>query len=57
VLFSLDGNGDNDGLDAYRTFSITSYYRHFFSNQCAEGFFVEGFTMLYSGKDDYYYSN
>ena len=57
VLFSLDGDSDNDGLDAYRTFSITPYYRHFFSKQYAEGFFVEGFTMLHSGKDDYYYSN
>lgn len=54
LLFSLDGDGDTDVLDAYRTFSITPYYRHFFSNQYAEGFFVEGFTMIHSGKEDYY---
>ncbi len=30
LLFSLDK--DTVGLDEYRTFSITPYYRHFFSN-------------------------
>ena len=46
---------DNDGLDEYRTFSLTPYYRHFFSKKYAQGFFVEGFAMLHSGKNDYYY--
>ena len=31
TLFSLDD--EIDGLDEYRTFSITPYYRHFFSNK------------------------
>jgi hypothetical protein len=51
VLFSLDPN--IDGIDEYRTFSISPYYRHFFSNKYARGFFVEAFTMLHSGKEDY----
>jgi hypothetical protein len=51
TLFSLDPT--TDGLDEYRTFSITPYYRHFFSNKYARGFFVEVFTMLHSGKEDY----
>jgi len=55
TLFSLDG--DMDGLDEYRTFSLTPYYRHFFSNKYAQGFFVEAFTMLHSGKEEHYYSN
>jgi len=55
LLFSLDSS--SEGLDEYRTFSITPYYRHFFSNKYAQGFFVEAFTMLHSGKDEYYYSN
>ncbi len=38
---------DNNGIDEYRTFSITPYYRHFFSKKYAQGFFVEGFAMLY----------
>lgn len=45
---------DNDGLDEYRTFSLTPYYRHFFSKKYAQGFFVEGFAMLHSGKDEFY---
>lgn len=52
TLFSLDPN--IDGIDEYRTFSITPYYRHFFSGKYAQGFFVEAFTMLHSGKEKYY---
>jgi len=56
LLFNLDSNSESTGLDEYRTFSITPYYRHFFSNKYAQGFFVEAFTMLHSAKeDDYYY--
>lgn len=46
---------DGDGLDEYRTFSLTPYYRQFFSQKHAQGFFVEGFAMLHSGKDTYDY--
>jgi hypothetical protein len=53
TLVSLDK--DVDGLDEYRTFSITPYYRHFFSNKYAQGFFVEAFTMIHSGTDEYGY--
>ncbi|OGS73902.1 MAG: DUF3575 domain-containing protein [Flavobacteria bacterium RIFCSPLOWO2_12_FULL_35_11] len=49
TIFSLDNK--SEGLDEYRTFSITPYYRQFFSSKYAEGFFVEAFTMLHSGKD------
>ena len=49
TLFSLDN--ESEGLDEYRTFSITPYYRQFFSSKYAEGFFVEAFTMLHSGKN------
>ncbi|NOR27940.1 MAG: DUF3575 domain-containing protein [Lutibacter sp.] len=54
VLFNIDKKdpNDNSGLDEYRTFSITPYYRHFFSNKYASGFFVEVFTMLHSGEED-----
>ena len=50
ALISLDNS--IDGLDEYRTFSLTPYYRHFFSNKYAQGFFVEAFTMLHSGKNE-----
>ena len=52
VLVALDD--EDTGLDEYRTFSITPYYRHFFSNKYAEGFFVEAFTMLHTGKEEVY---
>ena len=48
-------NDEDTGLNEYRTFSLTPYYRHFFSNKYAEGFFVEGFTMLHSGNEEVYY--
>ncbi|MDO7170939.1 DUF3575 domain-containing protein [Mariniflexile sp. AS56] len=55
TLISFNSDKDNnDDLDEYRTFSLTPYYRHFFSKKYAQGFFVEGFAMLHSGKDDYY---
>lgn len=55
LLFNLDNL--NRDLNEYRTFSLTPYYRHFFSNKFAQGFFVEAFTMIHSGKDEVYYSN
>jgi len=55
TLFSLDKNVD--GLDEYRTFSITPYYRHFFSKKYARGFFIEGFAMLHSGEEEFYEYN
>ena len=52
VLFNV--GEDNEILDYFRTFSITPYYRQYFSKQYAEGFFVEGFGMLNSGEDYYF---
>lgn len=52
LLFSLDK--ESMGLEEYRTFSLTPYYRHFFSNKYAQGFFVEVFSMLHSGEEEVY---
>ncbi len=52
TLFSLDSG--ISGIDEYRTFSITPYYRHFFSSKYAQGFFVEAFGMIHSGKTENY---
>jgi len=50
-----DRNNDGDaGLDEYRTFSITPYFRQFFGKKYAQGFFVEGFAMVHSGEDQNY---
>ena len=32
-------------------YSLTPYYRRYFSNKFARGFFVEGFGMLFSARD------
>lgn len=49
TLFALDDNTED-----YRTFSLTPYYRQFFSRKYAEGFFVEAFTMIHAAKNDFY---
>ncbi|NVK53574.1 MAG: DUF3575 domain-containing protein [Flavobacteriaceae bacterium] len=48
-------NNDN-GLDAYKTFSLTPYYRRYFSKNFAKGFFIESFGMLntYKWLNTYY---
>ena len=48
------GDRDSDLLNFYRTFSLTPYYRRYFSKKYAKGFFIEGFGMLNSYKDRYY---
>lgn len=54
LQFSLDS--DDDYSDGYlRDFALTPYYRQYFSKKYAAGFFVEGFAMLNSGKNDNYY--
>lgn len=40
-------------ISYYRTFSLTPYYRRYFSSKYARGFYLEGFGMLYSNKDIY----
>jgi len=52
LQFGLDDN--NVITDTYRTFSVTPYYRRYFSKKYARGFYVEGFGMLHTFKDDYY---
>lgn len=52
LQFGLDDQNQID--DSYRTFSLTPYYRRYFSNKYARGFYVEGFGMLHTTKGDYY---
>jgi hypothetical protein len=56
VLVSFNNDNDID-LREYRNFSVTSYYRRFFSRKHAQGFFVEGFAMLNSAKNDYFFDS
>lgn len=50
----LVGTGNPDDFYEYRNFSITPYYRQFFSRKYARGFFVEGFAMVLNREVDYY---
>ncbi len=45
---------DYDTFDYLREFSITPYYRRYFSKGYAKGFFVEGFGMLNKTSDEFY---
>lgn len=38
------------------SFSLTPYYRAYFGKKTAAGFFVEGFSMINTGKSDSYYN-
>lgn len=58
ALFYNFSNRDNDNLDYPKKFSITPYYRWFFSEtRYARGFFVEGFGMLNTYEDSFYNFN
>lgn len=53
LLASLDD--DSYGYDSYRKYAITPYYRHYFSNKYARGFFMEAFTMINGGTEESYW--
>ncbi|PCJ95402.1 MAG: hypothetical protein COA50_09360 [Flavobacteriaceae bacterium] len=55
LQFSLDKSNATEGYS--RSFASTPYYRQYFSKKYAAGFFVEGFGMLNSGIEDYYYND
>lgn len=42
---------NTDSTETDLKYSLTPYYRRYFSNKFARGFFVEGFGMLFSAKD------
>lgn len=50
----LIGLNNNTDFDEYRKFSLTPFYRRYFSNKFARGFFVEGFGMIHSYENNYY---
>lgn len=56
---ALVGFNNDTNLDEYRKFSLTPFYRRYFSNKFARGFFIEGFGMLhtYENKEYGYYDN
>ncbi|WP_297764386.1 DUF3575 domain-containing protein [uncultured Muriicola sp.] len=50
----INAGNDEDLFEYNRQYSITPYYRRYFSKSFASGFFVEGFGMLNSGEQDIY---
>lgn len=55
LLFNV--GSEEEIFDGYREFSITPFYRQFFSNSYAKGFFVEGFGMLNSGAEEVFFDD
>ncbi len=53
----INAGNDDDVFEYNRQYSITPYYRRYFSKSFASGFFVEGFGMLNSGEQDIYTFN
>jgi len=43
---------NTDSFETDLNYAITPYYRRYFSGKFARGFFVEGFGMLFSAKDN-----
>jgi hypothetical protein len=53
ILFNIGGS--DFFFEESRNFSLTPYYRKYFSKHYAEGFFLEGFGMINSGRQiDFY---
>ena len=50
----LVGLNNDTNIDEYRKFSLTPFYRRYFSSKFARGFFVEGFGMLHSYENNNY---
>jgi len=46
VIGTLFSFNSDTFLDNYKTFSLTPYYRRYFSKEYAKGFFIEGFGMF-----------
>ncbi len=53
LQFTLDGD-QSENVSRIRRFSVTPFYRQYFSKKYAKGFFVEGF-MLYANNREYNY--
>lgn len=53
-LYIYSGNSQDEIGEFYKSFSITPYYRNYFSRGYAKGFFVEAFSMISSRKDSFY---
>ncbi len=55
-LYVFAGDEDEDFSDEFKTFSITPYYRNYFSKKYNQGFFLEGFAM-YNRRNLYTYDS
>lgn len=54
VAALINLGNDDDIFEYQRKFSITPYYRRYFSKGYAKGFFVEGFGMINQSSDEFF---
>ena len=55
--FGISGALNTDTDDTDLKYSLTPFYRRYFSGKYARGFFVEGFGALYSSRDLGFFNN
>lgn len=55
--FGLSATLNTDTSETDLKYSLTPFYRRYFSNKLARGFFVEGFGMLFSAKESGLFGN
>ena len=56
--FGISATLNTDSSESDLNYSLTPFYRRYFSNKYARGFFIEGFGALYSARDfDFHSSN
>ena len=55
--FGISATLNTDENQSDLKYALTPYYRRYFSGKFARGFFVEGFGMLFSAEDDFFFDN
>ena len=55
--FGISTTLNTDTSETDLNYAITPYYRRYFSEKYARGFFLEGFGMLFSAEDDFLFDS
>lgn len=55
--YGISATLNTDTNETDLNFALTPYYRRYFSNKLARGFFVEGFGSLFSARDNFLFDS